>query len=132
MNIKLGIEIKVHQVLGSCGFQWCGFQLYTFLKNSQNIQLYAIFTIVVILFTIISHRLKKRMSQKLGVVVQKGSSNLSMGHLKYCPFASILMVSTKDSEKQFIKTTKAELLQPQFYIQLVYTAPLCITLKIKI
>ena len=29
----------LHLVLGSCGFQWCGFHLCAFLKNSQNIQL---------------------------------------------------------------------------------------------
>ena len=45
------------------------------------------------------------MSQKLGVVVQKGFSNLSLGRLKYRPYGSVLMVSTKDSQKQFIKAT---------------------------
>ena len=29
----------IHQVLGSCGFQWCGFHSCTFSKNSPNIQL---------------------------------------------------------------------------------------------
>ena len=30
---------NVHPVLGFCGFQWCGFHLYAFSKNSPNIQL---------------------------------------------------------------------------------------------
>ena len=29
---------ELHRVLGSCGFQWCGFHLCTFSKNSPNIQ----------------------------------------------------------------------------------------------
>ena len=29
----------LHRVLGSCGFQWCGFHLCPFSKNSPNIQL---------------------------------------------------------------------------------------------
>ena len=33
------INPKVHRVLGFCGFQWCGFHLCIFSKNSPNIQL---------------------------------------------------------------------------------------------
>ena len=31
--------VKVHQILGSCPFQWCGFHWCTFFRNSPNIQL---------------------------------------------------------------------------------------------
>ena len=30
---------NLHRVLGSCEFQWCGFHLWAFSKNSLNIQL---------------------------------------------------------------------------------------------
>ena len=33
------LGFNVQQVLCSCGFQWCRFHLYVFLKNSPNIQL---------------------------------------------------------------------------------------------
>ena len=31
--------LVIHQVLGSCGFQWCSFNSCAFSKNSTNIQL---------------------------------------------------------------------------------------------
>ena len=33
------MDETVHRVLDSCGFQWCGFHLCAFSKNSPNIQL---------------------------------------------------------------------------------------------
>ena len=33
------VNYLIHWVLGSCGFQYCGFQLYKFSKKSKNIWL---------------------------------------------------------------------------------------------